>query len=150
MDGTRTLFSLTNEETARLNWFEAFMRGRCGVLLLRPSRPTESIIRIELERQMYVDCNRVHEPATDCPEYRISGLEALLEGAPVLPDPKLLWHHALEELLDGTRDGLKHSYRGSLRSETKINGRTAQSNRRAGEVERSDGSHGNVNRQRRE
>ena len=109
MDGTRTLFPLADEETARLNWFEAFMRGRCGVLLLRPLRnSTESIIRIELERQTYADSNRAHEPATDCPEYRISGLEALLEGAPVLPDPKLLWHHALEELLDGTRDGLKH------------------------------------------
>ena len=74
----------------------------------------------------------------------------MLEGAPTLPDPKLLWHRTLEELLDGTRDGLKHPWRGSLRSETEINGRTAQSNRRAGEVERSDGSRGNVDRQSRE
>ena len=48
-----------------------------------------------------------HEPATDCPE-RISGLQALLEGAPPLPDGKLLWHRSLEKLLDGTRDGSKH------------------------------------------
>ena len=46
----------------------------------------------------------VHEPATDCPK-RIAGLQALLEGAPPLPDIKLLWHSALEELLGGTRDG---------------------------------------------
>ena len=111
--------------------------------------PTESVIRIELERQTYADSNRVHEPATDCPE-RISGLKALLEGAPVLPDSKLLWHRALEELLDGSRDGLKHPCRGSLRSETKTNGRAAQSNRRAGEIERPDESRGNVGRQNRE
>ena len=108
--------------------------------------PTESIIRIELEQQTYADSNRVHEPATDCPEYRISGLEALLEGAPILPDPKPLWHRALQELLDGTREGLKHPCRGSLRSETEINSRAAQSNRRVGKVERSDGSRRNVDR----
>ena len=50
------------------------------------------------------------EPATDCPE-RISGLQALLEGADSkllwhrLPDSKLLWHRSFEKLLDGTRDG---------------------------------------------
>ena len=70
-----------------------------------PEIPTKSIIRIELEQQTYADRNRFHEPATDCPE-RISGLQALLEDAPLLPDRKLLWHRALEELLDGTRDGL--------------------------------------------
>ena len=48
-----------------------------------------------------------HEPTTDCPE-RISGLQVLLEGAPPLPDSKLLWHRTLEKLLDGTRDGSKH------------------------------------------
>ena len=68
--------------------------------------PTKSIIRVELERQTYADSNIVHEPATDCPE-RISGLQALLEGAPPLPDHKMLWHHTLEELLGGTRDGSK-------------------------------------------
>ena len=62
---------------------------------------------------MYTDSNIVYEPATDYPE-RISGLEALLEGAPVLPDSKLLWHCALEKLLDGTRDGSKHPCRGRL------------------------------------
>ena len=36
---------------------------------------------------------------------RISGLQALLEGAPPLPERKLLWHCALEKLLVGTRDG---------------------------------------------
>ena len=53
---------------------------------------------------MYDDSNIVHELATDCPA-RIAGLQALLEGAPPLPDSKLLWHRTLEELLDGTRDG---------------------------------------------
>ena len=67
---------------------------------------TKSIIRIELEQQTYADSNIVHEPAADSPE-RISGLQTLLENAPRLPDRKLLWHHALEELLDGTRDGAK-------------------------------------------
>ena len=58
---------------------------------------------------MYADSNIAHEPATDCPE-RISGLQALLEGAPVLPDSKPMWHRALEKLLDGTRDGSKHPW----------------------------------------
>ena len=53
---------------------------------------------------MYDDSNVVHEPAIDCPG-RIAGLQALLEGAPPLPDSKLLWHHALGGLLGGTRDG---------------------------------------------
>ncbi len=65
---------------------------------------TKSITRVELEQKTYDDSNKVHEPATDCPK-RIAGLQALLEGAPPLPDSKLLWHRALEELLDGTRDG---------------------------------------------
>ena len=68
--------------------------------------PTKSIIRIQLEQQTYADNNIFYEPATDYPE-RISGLQALLEGAPPLPDRKLLWHCGLEELLDGTRVGLE-------------------------------------------
>ena len=74
-----------------------------------PVTPTKSIIRIELEQQTYADNNVFHERATDCPE-RISGLQALLEDPPPLPDHKLLWHRALEELLDGTRDGLEHPW----------------------------------------
>ena len=66
---------------------------------------TKSITRIDLEQQTYADRNIVHEPTTDFLEIRISGLQTLLEGAPPLPDRKLLWHRALEELLDGTRDG---------------------------------------------
>ena len=62
------------------------------------------ITRVELEQRTYDDSNTVADPATDCPE-RIAGLQAWLEGAPPLPDSKLLWHRALEELLDGTRDG---------------------------------------------
>ena len=111
--------------------------------------PTELFIRVELEQQTYADSNIVHEPATDCPE-RISGLQALLEGAPVLPDSKLVWHGALARLLDGIRDGLKHPRCGRSRSETKINGRTARSNRRTGKFERSGGSCGSIDRQRRE
>ena len=41
---------------------------------------------------------------TDCLE-SISGLQALLEDAPPLPERKLSWHCALERLLDGTREG---------------------------------------------
>ena len=111
--------------------------------------PTKSIIRVELEQQTYADSEIVHDPATDCPG-RISGLQALLEGAPVLHDSNLLWHRALETLLDGTRNGSKHPCCGKLRSEAKMNGRTAQSNRRAGKDERSDGIRENVDRQRRE
>jgi len=55
---------------------------------------------------MYADSSIVHEPATDRPE-RISGLQALLETAPPILDSKMLWHHSLEKLLDGTRDGSK-------------------------------------------
>ena len=55
---------------------------------------------------MYADSNIVHEPAADSPE-RISGLQSLLKNAPSLPDCKMSWHRALEELLDGTRDGTK-------------------------------------------
>jgi hypothetical protein len=101
------IFSLANEETARLKWFEAFMRGRCPVPLLPPCViPTKLVIRVELEQQMYVGGNIVHdhEPVTDCP-HRISGLEALLKEAPPLPEHNLLWHCALEELLDGTQNG---------------------------------------------
>ena len=60
---------------------------------------------MELEQQTYADSNIIHEPGTDYPE-SISGLQALLEGAPPLPQRKLLWHCALEKLLDGTREGL--------------------------------------------
>jgi len=66
--------------------------------------PTKSVIRVELEQQTYADGTIVHEPSTDCPE-RISGLQALLEGAPPLPERKLLWHCALEQVLGGTREG---------------------------------------------
>jgi len=66
--------------------------------------PTKPITRVELEQQTYADGDIVHAPATDCLD-RIAGLQALLEGAPPLPDQKLLWHCALEKLLDGTRDG---------------------------------------------
>ena len=41
---------------------------------------------------------------TDCLD-RISGLQALLEGAPALPERKLSWHRAFEKLLDATREG---------------------------------------------
>ena len=110
--------------------------------------PTKSIVRIELEQQTYAEGNIAHRPATDCPK-RISGLQALLEGAPRLLDSKALWHRALEGLLDGTRDGSEHPYCGRLRSETKLNNRTASPNRRAGKVERSNASRWNVDRQRR-
>ena len=66
--------------------------------------PTKSIIRLELEQQMYVDSNIVHELGADCPG-RASGLQALLEGAPPLPESKLMWHGTLERLLSDTRDG---------------------------------------------
>jgi len=66
--------------------------------------PTKSVIRVELEQQTYADGYVVHEPSTDCPE-RISGLQTLLEGVPPLPEHKLLWHCAVEKLLDGTREG---------------------------------------------
>ena len=95
--------------------------------------PTKSIVRVELEQRTYADSTIVYEPATDGPE-RIAGLQALLEGAPPLPDRKLLWHCALEKLLDCTRDGSKHSRAIEIR--TKINGRTEHSNRRVGKIER--------------
>ena len=41
---------------------------------------------------------------TDCLG-SISGLQALLEDTPRLPERKLSWHCALEKLLDGTREG---------------------------------------------
>ena len=53
---------------------------------------------------MYADSIIFHEPGAECPE-RISGLQALLEEAPPLPERRLLWHCTLEKLLDGTRDG---------------------------------------------
>jgi len=65
---------------------------------------TKSVIRVELEQQTYADSKIIHAPGTDGPK-RISGLQALLEGAPPLPERKLLWHCALETLLDGTREG---------------------------------------------
>jgi len=97
-------FSLINEETARLKWFEAFMRRRYPVLFRGLVTLTKSVIRVELEQQTYADSNRVHKPGTDYPE-RISGLQWLLEWAPPLPEQKLLWHRTLETLLEGTRNG---------------------------------------------
>ena len=41
---------------------------------------------------------------TDFPK-SISGLQALLEAAPPLPERKLSWNCAFEKLLDGTRAG---------------------------------------------
>ena len=66
--------------------------------------PTKSIVRVELEQKTYTDSNTFHVLDTDCPE-RILGLQSMLEGAPPLPERKLLWHCAFEKLLDGTRDG---------------------------------------------
>ena len=83
--------------------------GAKSFFCAHPIIPTKSIIRIELEQQTYADGNRFHEPPTDFPQ-RISGLQALLEDAPPLPDCKLLWHRALNELLDGTRDGSEHPW----------------------------------------
>jgi len=59
---------------------------------------------VELEQQTYADSKIVHEPGPDGSE-RISVLRALLEGAPLLPERKLLWHCAIEKLLDGTQEG---------------------------------------------
>ena len=105
MAGPSPILSPINEEIACLKWFEEFMRKRSLVFFLPPlNSSTKSIIRVELEQNMYADSNIAHEPGTDCPE-RILGLKALLEGVPQLPERKLLWHCALERLLDGTRDG---------------------------------------------
>jgi hypothetical protein len=93
---------------------------------------------------MYADSNIVHEPVTDCPE-RISGLEALLKQAPPLPECKLLWHCALEKLLDGTQNG-SNPNDGRLRSETKTSSRTTRSSGSTGETEKSNASHGNIHR----
>jgi len=101
-----------------------------------------------LEQQTYADGSIAHGPATDCLD-RIAGLQALLEGAPPLPDQKLLWHCALEVVLDGTRDG-SNPVVGDLRSETKVNGRTARSNRGAGNTKRSNASRGKFRRRGRE
>ena len=65
--------------------------------------PTDSIIRVVIEQQTYVETIQ-SASGTDCLD-RISGLEALLESAPALPERKLSWHRALEKLLDGTREG---------------------------------------------
>ena len=42
---------------------------------------------------------------TDCLE-SISGLQALLEAVPALPERKLSWDCAFEKLLNGTREGV--------------------------------------------
>ena len=68
--------------------------------------PIDLVIRVELEEQTYAGSSIVYEPATDRPD-RISGLQALLEGAPPPLSSKLLWHDALEKLLDGTLNGSK-------------------------------------------
>ena len=65
---------------------------------------TKSVIRLELEQQTYAGSKIMHAPGPDGPK-RISGLQALLEGAPSLPESKLLWHCAIKKLLDGTREG---------------------------------------------
>jgi hypothetical protein len=79
------------------------MRGRCPVLFPCVIH-TKSVIRVELEQQTYADGGIVHEPGTNCVD-RIAGLKALLNEAPPLPERKLLWHCAVEKLLDGSREG---------------------------------------------
>ncbi len=64
---------------------------------------------------MYAGSNIVHEPVTDCPG-RISGLQALLEGAPPQLDTEMLWHRAFEKLLDGSRDGSKFTWAIEIRA----------------------------------
>jgi len=48
------ILPIVSEETARLKWFEAFMHRRyqvsCCLVI-----PTESVIRVELEQQMYAE-----------------------------------------------------------------------------------------------
>ena len=68
------------------------------------SIPTDSIIRVVIEQRTYVETNPIPVNGADCLD-RISGLEALLEAAPVLPERKLSWHCAFEKLLNGTREG---------------------------------------------
>ena len=109
--------------------------------------PTKPIIRIELEQQMYADSNIVYEHSADSPD-RVSALHALLENAPPLPDRMMSWHRALEKLLKGTRDGSKLLQ--AIEIGTKLNGRTAHSNVRTGNVEGSHAKCGNVHHQRRE
>jgi len=100
----RPILPIVREEAGRLKWFEAFMRRRYQFPCC-PIIPTESVIRVELEQRTYADRSIVHELGTDRSE-RISGLQVLLEGAPPLPEHKLLWHCTIEKLLDGTRQGL--------------------------------------------
>ena len=81
-----------------------------------------------MEQQTYAAGNVVHDPGTDFPE-RISGLQALLEGAPPLPEHKLLWHCALERLLDGTRDGsnpMVHDGKCGLKSMAELHARVEE------------------------
>ncbi len=107
--------------------------------------PTKSIIRVELEQHTYENINIVQLPCTECPE-RISGLQALLEGAPPLPERKLLWHSALEKEASGWYSRWSDSDPGRLRLGTKTYGRTAHSNGRAGKAERSNTGCGRVHR----
>ena len=68
MAESNAILPFVNEETARLKWFQAFMRGRYPVLLLPPLRNSNSVIRLELEQRMYANGTIAHEPGIDCPK----------------------------------------------------------------------------------
>jgi len=104
---------------------------------------------VELEQQTYADGNIVHEPGTDRPE-RIAGLQALLDGAPLLPERKLLWHCAIERLLIWKVLEKVRLQWWMVETVTEFNSRTGGTSGRARKPERSDASHGHVHCQGRE
>ena len=109
--------------------------------------PTKSAIRVELEQQMYADSNIV----TNLPLIVQKGFRAFrhcLKGHLLYLIASccgIFLSRSFWMVLETVRNMPKR-----LRSETKLNGRIARSNRRAGRVERSNASRGNIHPQCRE
>ena len=109
--------------------------------------PTKSIIRVELEQQTYADSEIVHDPAVLIVQKGFRAFRRCLKGyLHLIPSCHgIVLSRSFWVVLEMVR-----KIPGQLKSETKISGRTARSNRRAGKIERADGSHGNVDCQRSE
>src|SRR5258706_14674358 len=110
---------------------------------------TKSIIRVELEQQTYADSNIVHEPVTDCPEFKgLLAFRRCLKGHPLYLIASccgIIPSRSFWMVLEMVRN-----IPWRLESATKTNGRTEHSNRRAGKTERSIASCGGVHCKRRE
>ena len=61
VDGSQPVFPLADNEIAYLKSIEVFMRGRCSPFDIVTLIPTNSIIRVAIEKRTYVESNLIRE-----------------------------------------------------------------------------------------